>query len=826
MAHLSTLAGGSDPAYASTPAPGSRLGRYVVRGELGKGAMGVVLRADDPLLDRAVAIKVLHRATEERAAHLSLLHEARALAQLSHPNVVQVFDVGTWCGRLFLAMELVVGTSLRHACSDRRTQSERIRMLLGAAQGLVAAHAAGIVHRDFKPDNVLVADNPNGADIGRVLVGDFGLALSLAPISTGRDDNDGSGVVAGTPAYMPPEQRTGGRIDARADQFAFCVTAVELLTGWRPHAIGLPEHHDELLARTRELPTALIAALARGLQFDPHDRAASMDDLLAALGRGSSLRIGKLAWAAPLALPLLCAWPERAPTSSPQLDVAAVATMDGDPIAAGLADALRTASLARFAANDVRGAVAVIEEALRVAQASGNSAAIVAALRERAHLRQRTSDPVGARDDIEQAHSLAIRDRLDDAAARTAMSAAILLSGDPDRRDDALNWLRQAEASGTLGPVQRAHVAAIRARIELAGGDIDDARRDVDVAVAELLEGASPPHDVAAALAAAADRWRARGEPTEPLFAIQDVCSTWGGLARLPEATATMRHVVDRIARVYGPDHVEVAIARSLLASYLGRVGDYDAARRELEPAIAVLERDPERDPKLLAISTYNLANVYYPNDPRGYELLLVAAARLARSHGAESPALVLPMVAIAQTERLRGDDDLARRHLEWALATAEQAYGPAHPTTTRVLAQLTLMYRDLENRERTRAMAERIVAVDATGDVPDNSYVNALASYAWSLERADPERAKALYRRELAQLELDDGVRDGNEIIISMQAEAHRRLAELEWASGDRKAAAALRERAIAIIVARHGADSDELRTASRPLGKLEVID
>jgi serine/threonine protein kinase len=207
-----TLVASSPPSTrapeASYPA---EIGRYSVVGELGRGGMGVVLLARDPALDRDVAIKLL-RASAERQAEL--LVEAQTMARLSHPNVLAVYDAGTVDGRTFVAMERVRGGTLRQWLARRaRHPGEILDAFDQAGEGLAAAHRAGLVHRDVKPDNMLVGDD------GRVRVSDFGLALSADIAEPGNKASSSPGSsVAGTPAYMAPEQIEGAPTDARADQ--------------------------------------------------------------------------------------------------------------------------------------------------------------------------------------------------------------------------------------------------------------------------------------------------------------------------------------------------------------------------------------------------------------------------------------------------------------------------------------------------------------------------------------------------------------------------------------------------------------------------------
>lgn len=280
---------------------GTTLGRYVILQTLGAGSMGVVYTAFDTTLDRKVAIKLLHpdpsQTPDERRNRL--IAEAKAMAKLSDPHVVTVYEVGTFDDQVFLAMELVAGTTLTKwlaATGAQRETADVMGVLLRAGRGLAAAHRAGLIHRDFKPDNVLVDDQQ------RVRVTDFGLARSTlvdvrSPGGDRSDDLRHTRSLVGTPAYMAPEQMRGEAIDARADQYSFCVTAYEALTGVPPFdAKGF----DDLLEQRSEgkirptnasakIPVALMNTLRRGMDPDPSRRHASMDALLTELARDRSL---------------------------------------------------------------------------------------------------------------------------------------------------------------------------------------------------------------------------------------------------------------------------------------------------------------------------------------------------------------------------------------------------------------------------------------------------------------------------------------------------------------------------------------------------------
>jgi serine/threonine protein kinase len=271
--------------------PGARIGRYAVQGKLGQGAMGVVYEAFDDVLDRRVAIKLVRTDLDSAIVRARLVREGQALARVNHPNVVHVFEVGEDDGRLFVAMELVDGMTLREwSRKRRRAWSDVLTVCIAAGRGLSAVHAQGLTHRDFKPDNVMVGDD------GRVRVMDFGLARFAVdeppPLPSGDDDSElaspieatATGRVVGTPAYMAPEQRRASAADASADQFSFCVTLWEALHGRRPFEDGALDEPPR--TGGRRVPAWIRAALLRGLRREAGSRWPSMAALLDALERG------------------------------------------------------------------------------------------------------------------------------------------------------------------------------------------------------------------------------------------------------------------------------------------------------------------------------------------------------------------------------------------------------------------------------------------------------------------------------------------------------------------------------------------------------------
>jgi eukaryotic-like serine/threonine-protein kinase len=331
------------PAASAPLRHGERIGRYVLLKVLGQGGMGAVYAAFDPELERNVALKLLRpdsASADAEHGRARLLREAQAMARISHPNVLPVFDVGTWEDQVFIALEFVDGGTLSEWLRAERPWREVLGLFLAAGRGLAAAHAAGLVHRDFKPANVLLGSN------GRVYVTDFGLARLSA---LGEDEEQSpsgpstvpsrlqesitqAGTVLGTPAYMPPEQYRGNVPDARSDQFSFCAALYRALYRQRPfepqrmaelattsHSAPRQQATHTLSAGSAEAGSALAEplihepprhvrvppwlrrAVLRGLALKPEERFPSMEALLEALSQGQRrVRRWRLAGAAAL----------------------------------------------------------------------------------------------------------------------------------------------------------------------------------------------------------------------------------------------------------------------------------------------------------------------------------------------------------------------------------------------------------------------------------------------------------------------------------------------------------------------------------------------
>ncbi|MGB1015394.1 MAG: serine/threonine-protein kinase, partial [Nannocystaceae bacterium] len=299
------------------------IGRYSVLQMLGQGGMGAVYACYDERLDRKVAVKVLRvgAASDRAVASARLVREGQALARLSHPNVVTVHEVGSTGEEVYVAMEFVKGMSLDVWATHKHSWQETLDVLIQAGRGLAAAHKAGIIHRDFKPQNVIVSED------GHVKVLDFGLARASGErvrkewLGSGMSDSQVdlrgdfmrpltvTGSLVGTPAYMSPEQYCGDPVTAASDQFSFCASLYQCLFGELPFTTSSYEglRNDIMAGRVAPLPLRspvpswVYRSLCRGMQAFPEQRFASMNELLTTLDRRRGSRRALLAAALALA---------------------------------------------------------------------------------------------------------------------------------------------------------------------------------------------------------------------------------------------------------------------------------------------------------------------------------------------------------------------------------------------------------------------------------------------------------------------------------------------------------------------------------------------
>jgi serine/threonine protein kinase len=288
---------GAASAESGRLAAGVQIGAFRIERVLGHGGMGTVYLAVDTKLNRRVAIKLLSDDLADAAARRRFQREAQMASSLNHPHILTVHDVGEFDGRQYLVTEFVDGGTLRDwAIAEKRSWRQILDLLTGVADGLAAAHGAGILHRDIKPANILVAQN------GYAKLADFGLA-KLAEASEAAapdaDDSTRPGLIVGTVAYMSPEQASGKRIDARSDVFSFGVVLYELLAGKRPFSgasdLEVLKTIVEVAPKSLpdEIPIALRIAVEKALEKYPADRYQSMRDLVVDLRRAVRQKIAE-----------------------------------------------------------------------------------------------------------------------------------------------------------------------------------------------------------------------------------------------------------------------------------------------------------------------------------------------------------------------------------------------------------------------------------------------------------------------------------------------------------------------------------------------------
>ena len=615
-----------------------RLGRYHVLERIGAGGMSVVFAAYDPELDRKIAVKLL-RPDYDRDSQVRLLREAQALARLSHPNVVQIHDAGSVGQRVFLAMEFVAGLDLRAwLAAAPRSQHEVLRIFVAAGRGLAAAHAQGLVHRDFKPENVLV-----GAD-GRVCVADFGLVRAgvdldeppqrRAPGGALTLDMTTTGTTLGTPAYMSPEQHLGVTTDARSDQFSFCVALWEALCGQRPfladslaataHAVVTgqlrgPPAHARVSRHLQEL-------LRRGLQARPEQRFPDIPALLQQLTRDPArTRRRWLAGAAATLLLLAGTWriAERSAREAdacsggalalaadwnPERRQALATALQGDPdpslrarVLAGL-DARAAAWLAgqRDACLDQRRgeqSSAVFDARVRCLgrrrQALGRAVDILLTpgaapdpllLVARLPSVRACADPDAAGAEASATDDPALAQAGAELDARLIAARTLHHAGDERRAHAAAEAVVTAARYGELRPLL-AEALLLLADISTTVGDVPRAR--------ELLAEAAP-HALATGRDAIAAEALARQLFLDGLLGEQAKA----------EATAPLARAIAERLPAPGP-----ALARldNNLGTLAHNAGDLPRARQHFERATAELRRTPDADPLELANYWTNL---------------------------------------------------------------------------------------------------------------------------------------------------------------------------------------------------------------------------
>jgi eukaryotic-like serine/threonine-protein kinase len=829
------------------PGIGDRVGRYRVVGVLGRGGMGTVLQAHDPELDRDVALKLLRRSAAELPDGTArLVREARSMAQLAHPNVVSVFEVGVADGRVYVAMELVEGEDLRSWLIPKRSWREIVDAFVQAGRGLQAAHEAGVLHRDFKPDNVLLSEDRSEL---RVRVADFGLAQSLgtAPSvpgasSSGDSDDHSSarltraGTVLGTPAYMAPEQHTDDPIDPRTDQYAFCAALYEAL--WRT----LPfrgRNSDELAAkklrgapkppREPQVPGAIRRAVLRGLASDPSARHPDMASLLDALVRGARPRV-RLALVA---------------GGCAALVLATLGAAHADP---RCADA--DARMAELWSPSVRAAIEqafvdparpyTAETATRVLEGLDANAASWSEVHARACTSARDGDPIAI---------AALDDRMRCLeAARTDFAALVDLFAQADdvvvlRSIRAVAQLPAASACLTApGTAEPTLPAAAQQRFAKVNA-LANAGRWADAWVeAERLPDdpaiASDPHARVRALLLLG-RMRQRTSAFEPAEAVLTeayyAAQELGDARLLADAAISVLAVVCK-AHVDPSDadpwarHAAAAIAaagddardRATLHRALGtialRSGDYATARRETEQGRDLLIAALGEDHIEVADFANNLANVAF-FDGRyedAIELNLRALEIRRDQLGAHHPAVADSYNNLGAANFDLGRYEESARDHEQSLAIAQAAFGRMSADVAASHNNLGGVYHALGDHERAIAHfreALEIWAAVLDPDHPDVAYAhNNLGNVLHAIGR-DDEAARS-YERALAIRELALGA-DHPDVAITLT-----NLAVVDDSAGRLDRARSEFERAIVSLERALGPQHPDVATIRDNLG------
>ncbi len=613
--------------FGASEAP--RFGRFVVRRRLAIGGMGIVYDAWDPTLRRPVAVKVV-RIDAEGASSASIVEEAKALAKLSHPDIVQVFDVGRCDDGVFLAMELVEGRTLRTWLRERPRSWPEIADAFGVVAGaLAAAHCQRIVHRDLKPDNIMMR-----AD-GRPIVLDFGLARALVCEPTEDDDTAPQTRPCGTPPYMAPEQFRG-RCDPRSDQFSFCASLYEALHGCRPFA-GSSAEHECAPVDPRTAPAWLLRICERGLQRHPDDRFANMGEIVAALRRGRARRHSPLVWCAgAIALTAWLAVPSEAsvPPSTVEAAVPDEVVPD-DRVDRLVAHASLVLGMAESRGGKAGSASRRLQDAVHAGTAAG-------------------ADRTAARAAVELVYVEGYQLGHHDAGERWASIAATAIhraGGDPE--------LELARGK------HLATIAAVRGRL----ADAERRYRDLLVQVRERF-GVEHRH--------------AAGIETS----LATVLAHQG---RTDDALALFEHARSVLVDVHGPHHPEVAMVDGQIGTMHAGAGRQSEAIAALRRAIATYERTIGLEHGTVVTLRLNLGVALLGHGEPDAAMLELEGARrtMRRLHGDAHPQLaqILHNQGLVELARDRPADALV--FLQRAADLKVALLGPEHPNVAVTLQVL-----------------------------------------------------------------------------------------------------------------------------------------
>jgi tetratricopeptide (TPR) repeat protein/predicted Ser/Thr protein kinase len=768
---------GPGRAPAPTLERGTSLGRYRIEQRVGAGGMGVVYAAIDPDLNRRVALKLLHgfamAGQDERRQRL--LREAQAMAQLSHPNVVAVHDVGTVGDVVFVAMEFVDGGTLGQWMGRRHRVAEVLDVFIAAARGLAAAHAVGLVHRDFKPDNVLI-----GRD-HRVRVTDFGLARysspDLADSVTGPDAGTGDaleltrvGSVIGTPAYMSPEQHAGQPADARSDQFSLCVALWEALFGARPFPgrtlaqIALAIEDGPPTPPGGRVPARVGKALRRGLMRHPSERFATLGELIAQLesvrrrrrGTWIALGIGSVALVS-ASVVATRALSGPAPGTEPAAAGSAPAAVDGPavdvceavapPLDETYGETARAALRAAFVAADERLGAEAADKVTTALDAWANE--WTATQREACELTHvRHERPVA---DLEREMQCLQRLRgelgsmLDGFAAatpkvvRTAVTTVDDMSPparciDPGFLD---RWVAPPRDPIAAAEVERIHAQLLRARALVSAGSFEEAHEVVEVALADAKKTDHPPivaeayYRLGAVLDTLGKYEASRDAYVEAVWTARTArhgsVELWGATALVSvvghdlgqpeEAERWARHAIAQAERLGDEGRDALAEVHSSLGSLAFTRGEFAVSRDHHREALALREYIHGKHTYATATSLHNLAGALLELGQLDEALALrqtaveVAEAALGPTH----PDLASYVKGLGNVYLERGDPRTALPMFERAYEIRHAALGDGHPAVASALADVAVVRASNGDREAALVDHQRALAMRRT---------------------------------------------------------------------------------------------------------------
>jgi len=761
--------------------PGTRIGPFVVGDLLGAGEMGIVVSAHDPDLDRSVAIKLLRSDRfpgDEPAARAGLLGSAQAMARLSHPNVITVHQVGVADGQVYVVMERLDGGTLRSWLRRERRGWREVRDVFErAGRGLAAAHAAGVVHRDFKPENVLV-----GGD-GRLRVTDFGLvgvAASAAPAPPAADvEVTRTGTLAGTPLYMAPEQHDGKPGDARADQFAFCVALYEALFGRRPFA---GDSVEALAAEVRagrlrepggDAPAWLRRAVCRGLCVAPEERHASMDALLEALGHDRVIARRRNVALAAVGVGAVAAAVWLVPRPGARLCEGAEASL------AGVWDApVRREVEARFVATGkpwakasfdraaarldgyVRGWTGMHREACEATAAGRQSAQALdlrmSCLHRRLLETQARVRLLATADPEIVARSAELVDALGDVAACAdvqRLAAPVPPPADPAARaavDRFRGVLASSRAQASAG---RYREAALIAAPALAGARALGYRpleAEAGYALGRALTANAQPREADAQLTQAVLAADAGHHDEVRLDSEIQLVEAKKGLGRYDDALRTAEAAEAGLER-WGKDPLRRAELGTNVAMVLLEQGKLADARARIEQSLPLREEAAGPDALVVATSLLALANIdtlqsRLPEAEAHYER---AAAIVDKAAGPAHPTLGVITVNLAVVAVRRADYARAQTLYERGLRILEDALGADNRMVVKTLGLLGHL---LEDYPAARATLQRALALFDRPGANEVQLAEMLGQLAWiDFEQRRLDAALASYERALA---------------------------------------------------------------------------